>query len=109
MPHQGILGVTFYPPTKNDFITQNTLPSASCHVAVPPSLRMEPQGCNAAGHKFNNPTTGSVFSGQLSGSVVPNLPPEPLTPPVVSRMDMVFVVLVEGKALILMTSRSPEL
>lgn len=47
---------------------------------------------------------------QLSGSpAVPNLPWEPLTPPVASRMDMVFVVLVEGKALILMTLRSPGL
>lgn len=46
-------------------------------------------------------------SDQLSFSpAVPNLPREPLTPPVVNRMDMVLAVLVEGKALLLMTLRS---
>lgn len=46
-------------------------------------------------------------SDQLSFSpAVPNLPREPLMPPVVNRMDMVLAVLVEGKALLLMTLRS---
>ena len=38
---------------------------------------------------------------------LPSLPKEPLLPPVVNRMEMEFGVLVGGKALLLMTLRSP--
>lgn len=85
--------------------------SVSRCVALPLGPRAEPQGCNAPGHKFNIQTMqAQCVSDQLSGlPAVPNLPQEPLTPPVVNRMDAVFVVLVEGKALHLMTLRSPGL
>lgn len=92
-------------PTKRNFIIQNMLSSASCCVALPLGPRVEPRVTSL----ISKPQTWCV-SDQLSGSpAVPNLPREPLTPPVVNRMDMVFVVLVEGKALLLMTLRSPGL
>lgn len=43
-----------------NFIIQNTLPSASCCAAFPLGRAVEPQGCNAPGHKFNIQTTGWV-------------------------------------------------
>lgn len=58
---------------------------------------------------ISKPESPCVFD-QLSGFlVVPNLPQEPLMPPAVNRMDMVFVVLAQGEALVLMTSHSPGL
>lgn len=79
---------------------QNMLLSASWCVALL-------LGCNALGHKCNTKPRAQCVSDQLSGlPAVPNLPQEPLTPPVGNWMDMVFAVLVEGKAPLLITLRS---
>lgn len=51
---------TFFQLTKRNFIIQNMLPSASCCVALPLGPGVEPQGCNAPGHKFNIQATGSM-------------------------------------------------